>query len=81
MSEQEPKKESEQTEVEKKQEDYKERHNLFIKEYGELVQKHGVDFASYPVFVPDGKGGFTITIQNTTVETKKHPVKSPFIAK
>jgi hypothetical protein len=51
----------------------------FLNGYGELVKKHGIDFASYPVFVPDGQGGFKIIVQNTPVRTKNQPTKSPFV--
>lgn len=51
----------------------------FVKEYGELVKKHQVDFASYPVFVPDGNGGFKVIVQNTPISTKNLPQKSPLI--
>jgi hypothetical protein len=40
----------------------------FVKEYGELVKKHNADWATYPVFVPDGNGGFKIIIQSTPVD-------------
>jgi len=52
----------------------------FVKEYGELVAKHGVDFACYPVYIPDGSGGFKVTVQNTPVDIKNQPTKSPFVA-
>ncbi len=52
----------------------------FLKEYGELVTKHQRDFASYPVWVPDGQGGFKTIIQNTPVDIKNQPKKSPFVA-
>lgn len=54
-----------------------ERFQLFIKEYGELVAKHKVDFATYPVFSPDGSGGFKVIIQNTPVDMTNQPTKSP----
>lgn len=53
----------------------------FLKEYGELVQKHQMDFAAYPVFVPDGQGGFKIVVQSTPIDISNQPKKSPFIAK
>lgn len=59
--------------------DLQERANEFVKEYGELVKKHGVDFASYPVFVPDGQGGFKVVVQNTPVDIRNQPKKSPFV--
>lgn len=55
----------------------------FLKEYGELVEKHQVDFANYPVYVPDGQGGFKTIIQSTPVSLKNRPQelqKSPFVA-
>ncbi len=52
----------------------------FVKDYGDLVQKHQVDFAQYPVYVPDGNGGFRTVIQNTPVSIKNQPKKSPFVA-
>jgi len=53
---------------------------LFLKEYGELVEKHGVDFASYPMFVPDEKSFFRVIVQSVPVEMIEKPQKSPFIA-
>lgn len=53
----------------------------FVKEYGELVAKHGVDFATFPVYVPDGQGGFKVVVQNTPIDISKQPTKSPFVAK
>jgi len=53
----------------------------FLQEYKTLVDKHQVDFANYPVYVPDGEGGFKTIIQNTPVDMSTMPQKSPFIAK
>lgn len=53
----------------------------FIKEYGELVSKHKVDFATYPMFVPDGQGGFKIITQSTPVDISNQPIRSDFMAK
>lgn len=57
-----------------------ERAKDFIKEYGELVKKHNIDFATYPQFVPDGQGGFKVIIQNSPMDVtpKEEPV--PFVA-
>lgn len=63
----------------KRQEELNLRVQSFIKEYGELVTKHKIDFATYPVFVPDGSGGFKVTVQNTPVDMTNQPMKSPFI--
>jgi len=65
--------------TEKSTDDLKERSESFIKEYGELVKKHQVDFASYPMFVPDGQGGFKISVQTTPIDLKNRPVKSDFV--
>lgn len=62
------------------QEQNSEKIQLFIKEYGELVEKHGVDFANYPMFVPDKDRGFRVIVQTVPVEMKEQPQKSPFIA-
>jgi len=51
----------------------------FLADYGELVKKHNIDFASYPVFVPDGQGGFKVIVQNTPVDISNQPKKSPFM--
>ena len=51
----------------------------FIKEYGELVQKHKMDFATYPTFVPDGNGGFKVMVQTTAIDITNQPKKSPFV--
>jgi hypothetical protein len=45
----------------------KEAAQKFLTAYGELVKKHGFDFATYPMFVPDGQGGFKIIVQSTPV--------------
>lgn len=63
--------------------DAKARVAAFLSEYGELVKKHGVDFASYPVYVPDGQGAFKVVIQSTPVDTlgrADQPKESPFVA-
>jgi len=54
--------------------------DTFLKEYKELVEKHNVDFANYPVYIPDGKGGFNTIVQSTPVDMANLPQKSPFIA-
>ncbi len=69
----------EETEVPKT--DLEIRQGDFIKEYGELVEKHKIDFASYPTFIPNGHGGFEIIVQNVPVDITNQPKKSPFVAK
>ena len=51
----------------------------FLKEYGELVAKHKVDFVTYPLWQPDGKGGWEMKIQTQAMSTKELPVISPFV--
>lgn len=52
----------------------------FLKEYGELVAKHGMDLATYPVWVPDGTTGFKTIIQSLPVAIPPpEPVKSTFM--
>lgn len=55
------------------------RAQAFLKEYGELVGKHKIDFATYPMFVPDGQGGFKIITQSTPVDISNQPVRSNFM--
>jgi hypothetical protein len=50
---------------------FEERRDLFIKEYGELVKKHQVDLATFPMFVPNKDGGFDIKVQTTAVDITK----------
>lgn len=60
-------------------EEIKKRIDDFVKEYGELVEKHKIDFANYPVYVPDENGGFRVVIQNTPVDITNMAIKSPFV--
>lgn len=72
---------SEEPKVEEQLKDEKvERVNAFLSGYKELVEKHKIDFATYPLFVPDGQGGFKVIIQNTPVDITNQPQKSPFVA-
>lgn len=57
-----------------------ERAKAFVEEYGELVKKHKIDFATYPTFIPDGQGGFRVIVQNTPIDMTEQPQKSPFVA-
>jgi hypothetical protein len=52
----------------------------FLKEYGELTKKHGVDFVSYPMYHPDKEGGFKLVVQTQAIEVQEKP-KDSFIAK
>lgn len=51
----------------------------FLAEYGAIVEKHKVDFVNFPMFQPDGQGGWRILIHNQPVSTEGQPVKSPFV--
>jgi hypothetical protein len=56
----------------------------FLSDYGNLVKKHKVDFATYPLFIPDGTGGFKIICQTTPIdldEMKNAQKKEDFISK
>lgn len=61
--------------------DFQKRSEEFIKGYGELVQKHKVDIAAYPVYMPTGEadGSFKTIIQQSTVDTKDQPYRSTFM--
>lgn len=58
----------------------------FLLEYKALVDKHQVDIATFPVFVPDEKGEYKIKLQSQPielpkVEKKEEGIPSPFIPK
>lgn len=62
----------------------KEKAQKFLDAYGELVKEHQHDFATYPMFVPDGQGGFKIIIQSTPMNISKvqeESSKATFIEK
>lgn len=55
------------------------RQKEFLKRYGELVQELNIDLATYPVYIPDGQGGFKTIVQSTPVDVSNQGIKSPFI--
>jgi hypothetical protein len=57
--------------------DVKERLDKFMKGYEALVKEHQIDFAAYPVYMPDGQGGFRTVMQNSPVDIKNQPQRSP----
>lgn len=59
--------------------EHKEDIELFLKEYGELVAKHKVDFANYPMFQPNKEGKWEIVVQAQAISIKDRPVISPFV--
>ena len=65
---------------EKDNEEIQKRAQAFLDDYKALVEKHKIDLASYPVWVPDGNGSFKCTIQNTPVDVTEQAQKSPFVA-
>lgn len=57
--------------------------NAFISDYKALVDKHQMDFAAFPMFIPDGQGGFKVIVQQRPVDITNQPKASPteFMAK
>lgn len=51
----------------------------FLDRYGKLVEEIQVDFANYPMWVPDGTGGFKCIVQSTPIDIKDRPTASPFV--
>ncbi len=43
----------------------------FLEAYGKLTKEYGVDFISYPQFVPDKDGKFQVVIQTQPIETQE----------
>lgn len=62
-------------------EEAKKRIEAFTLEYGQLVEKHQVDYANYPVWVPDERGKFITVVQSVPIDLKAQPQPSPFIVK
>jgi hypothetical protein len=57
----------------------KERIDAFIKDYGELRNKHKIDIASAPSFVPNDRGTWELVINMQPVDISNELIKSPFI--
>ncbi len=55
--------------------------NAFISDYKAIVDKHQMDFAAFPMFIPDGQGGFKVIVQQQPVDITNQPKASPFIGK
>jgi hypothetical protein len=47
----------------------------FIAAYVELTKKYGMDFVSFPTFIPDEEGRFSIVIQTQAVEVKGNRIR------
>lgn len=43
----------------------------FVKAYENLVKEHGVDFAAFPVLVPNEKGQFSVVVQMQPVDVEE----------
>lgn len=70
----------EENKIEEKTE-FQQRAEAFLADYGKLVEQHKIDIAAYPVYMPDGKGGFTTVIQQSTVDITDRPHRQPFVEK
>lgn len=57
-----------------------ERIQAFIKDFGELRDKHKVDIAAWPMYVPNDKGTFDLKIQMQPIDISEQPTPSPFVA-
>lgn len=60
------------------QEDIKKRQEEFMQKYQALVEELQVDFAQFPMYIPNGRGAF-LTVIHAQLQDKKYlsPV-SPF---
>mgnify|MGYP003655014581 CR=1 FL=1 len=56
-----------------------ERIKEFLDRYGKLVEDLNVDFANYPMWVPDANGAFKCIVQSTPIDIKDRPTASPFV--
>ncbi len=54
----------------------KDRVEAFMKAYGELTKSSGCDFIAYPVFIPDGDGGFKVVVNQQPIDTTNRPTRS-----
>lgn len=69
------------TEPQSQQNSDKEKGDAFLKEYGELVQKHQMDIAPVPTLVPQENGTtWVIMVRSEVINLKDRPIKSPFVA-
>ena len=53
----------------------------FLKEYGELTKKYNVDFAAFPVYMPNEKGTFDLTIQTQPIDLSERKKKKGFFSR
>lgn len=56
-----------------------ERTSNFLEKYKELVKEFDVDFANYPMFVPNKEGKWEVVVQSTPIDIKDRPTPSPFV--
>ena len=57
-----------------------ERLKEFIDGFGKLREQTKFDIAAYPIYQPNEKGTFDLSITMRPVDIATEPVKSPFIA-
>ena len=53
-----------------------ERKKAFLEGYGELRDKHQIDIAFIPAYVPDGQGGFKTVVRQELVGLEQLSVPS-----
>lgn len=54
--------------------------SAFLEDYKALIDKHKMDFVHYPMWQPDAKGGWHMTVQSQPVSTENMSVPSPFVS-
>jgi hypothetical protein len=59
--------------------DFEKRRDEFLKRYKKLIDELQVDFASFPMYIPNEKGSFDVFVQTNVVDRKDQMVKSPII--
>lgn len=67
--------------TEEQQKEVEERTAVFLEEYKALIDKHQMDFISFPVFVPNERGSFEVMLQTQPMDKKYAPVPSDFMVK
>lgn len=62
--------------------DFEERKKIFLEwiktEYKAKMDETRCDFYHYPMFVPNGKGGFELIVNSEIVDITNAGMKSPF---
>lgn len=63
----------------KAEQGFESRREEFLKRYKILTEELQVDFANFPMYMPDGQGSFKTVMQSTPVDLKDRPQPSPFM--